>query len=45
MKAVIIYASTHHGNTRKVVEAIAGACDVELVDAAKVREKELKAVK
>ena len=42
MKAVIIYASTHHGNTRKVVEAIANECDVELVDATKVHEKDLR---
>ncbi len=41
MKSVIIYASTHHGNTKKVVEAIAGECDVELIDATKVHEKEL----
>ncbi len=41
MKTIIIYASTHHGNTRKVVEAIAGECEVELVDATKVHEKDL----
>ena len=42
MKAVIIYASTHHGNTKQVVEAIAKEYDVELVDATKVHEKDLK---
>jgi flavodoxin len=30
MKA-IIYASVHHGNTKKVVEAIAKECGVELI--------------
>ncbi len=40
MKA-IIYASVHHGNTKKVVEAIARECEVELIDATKVKEKDL----
>ncbi len=40
-KAVIIYASTHHGNTKKVVDAIAKEFDVELVDATQVHEKDL----
>ena len=39
MKSVIIYASTHHGNTKKVVEAISKECGVDLVDATKVPEK------
>lgn len=39
--SVIIYASTHHGNTRKVVEAIAKEFDVELVDATQVHEMDL----
>ncbi len=42
MKAVIIYASMHHGNTKKIVDAIAQECDVELVDATKVIEKDLE---
>ncbi len=42
MKSVIIYASTHHGNTKKVVEAIAEKCGVEIVDATKVHEKDLR---
>ena len=42
MKAIIIYASTHHGNTRKVVEAIEKECDIEVVDATRVHEKDLK---
>jgi flavodoxin len=37
----IIYASVHHGNTKKVVEAIARSCEVELIDATQVREKDL----
>ncbi len=40
MKA-IIYASVHHGNTKKVVEAIARECEVELIDATKVKVKAL----
>ncbi len=39
--AVIIYASTHHGNTKKVVDAIAKEFDLELVDATQVHEKDL----
>ncbi len=41
MKPIIIYVSTHHGNTKKVVEAIAQETGVELVDAETVREKDL----
>lgn len=41
MKSIIICASTHHGNTRKVVDAIAKEFDVEVVDATKVTEKNL----
>ena len=41
MRTVIIYASTHHGNTRKVVEAISNEFNVELVDATKVHEWDL----
>lgn len=32
MKTAICYLSCHHGNTRKVVEAMAGAGDVDLLD-------------
>ena len=31
MKAAIIYASVHHENTKKVVEAIAGENAVDLI--------------
>jgi flavodoxin len=40
MKA-LIYASVHHGNTKKVVEEIAKKCEVELIDATQVKEKDL----
>jgi flavodoxin len=40
MKA-IIYASVHHGNTKKVLEAIAQKCEVELIDATQIKEKDL----
>ena len=33
MKTVIIYASVHHGNTKKLVERIAEKCGVDLIDA------------
>lgn len=36
MKTRIVYASTHHGNTQKVAEAMAASIDAGLVDA--VRE-------
>ena len=32
MKTVIVYVSTHHGNTKKLLEAIAERNDVDLVD-------------
>ena len=31
-KTVIVYASTHHGNTKKLLEAIAEQEDVKLID-------------
>ena len=34
-KAVIIYASTHHGSTKKLADAIADRYDVHLIDATK----------
>ena len=33
VKTVIVYASTHHGNTRKLVEAISAKYDIVLIDA------------
>jgi flavodoxin len=41
MKCCIAYASTHHGNTKKVVDAIAAEFGVELVDVTQTREKDL----
>lgn len=41
MKSVIITASIHHGNTRKVVDAIAKEYEVEIVDATQTKEKDL----
>lgn len=43
MKTAIVYASVHHGNTKKLVEAIAAQAEgVTLVDAAKTKEIDLK---
>ena len=33
IKTVIVYASVHHGNTKKLVEKIAEECKVDLIDA------------
>jgi flavodoxin len=41
MKSIIICASTHHGNTRKVVDAIAEKFGVEVVDSTVVTAKDL----
>ena len=41
MKNCIVYASTHHGNTKKVVDAIANETGVEVIDATQVHEKNL----
>ena len=41
MKSVIITASVHRGNTRKVVDAIANEFEVDVIDATKVKEKDL----
>ena len=42
-KAVIIYASTHHGSTRKLIEAIADRYDVHLIDATQQHSADLSA--
>jgi len=42
-KTVIIYASTHHGNTRKLVEAIAEKYEVDLLDANQQKYADLTA--
>ena len=41
MKIAIVYASVHHGNTKKLVDAIADAYGTELIDATKIKEKNL----
>ena len=41
MKIAIVYASVHHGNTKKIVDEIAKAKEVKLVDATQVKEKDL----
>ena len=41
MKTAIIYASVHHGNTKKIVDAIAASSEVELIDATQVKEKDI----
>ena len=41
MKTVIIYYSKHHGNTEKLIQAIAATNDVTLIDCTKVRTIEL----
>ena len=40
-KTAIVYASTHHGNTKKVVDAIAREFEVDLIDATVTAEKDL----
>lgn len=41
MKAAIVYASVHHGNTKKIIDEIAKTNDVELIDATQTVEKDL----
>ena len=41
MKTVIMYASVHHNNTKKIVDAIADEYGVDIIDAAKITEKDL----
>ena len=36
-----MYASVHHGNTKKIVDEIAKDQNVDLVDATQVKEKDL----
>jgi flavodoxin len=38
MRTVIIYASKHHGNTKKVCDRLASDCNVTLVEAAEVSD-------
>ena len=41
MKTAIVYASVHHGNTKKIIDEIAKTKDVELIDATQTVEKDL----
>ena len=41
MKTAIIYASVHHGNTKKVIDEIAKTNEVDLIDATQITEKDL----
>ena len=41
MKTAIIYYSRHHGNTKKLLDAIAAAGDVTLIDATETKEADL----
>ena len=41
MKTAIVYYSSHHGNTKKLVEAIAQERDVKLIDASAVKNADL----
>lgn len=41
MKTVIIYYSSHHGNTKKLVESLAQGRDVTLIDAAVTKTADL----
>lgn len=41
MKTILIYASTHHGNTKKVAQRIGEQCSVDLVDITKVKDVQI----
>ena len=41
MKTAIIYASVHHGNTKKIIDEIVRTNEVDLIDATQVTEKDL----
>ena len=41
MKTVIVYYSSHHGNTKKLVESLAQGRDVTLIDAAVTKTADL----
>jgi flavodoxin len=37
----IVYCSVHHGNTKKLLDGIAGACEVDLLDTAQAEKADL----
>lgn len=41
MKTAIVYASVHHGNTKKIVDEVAKSEEVDLIDATQIKEKNL----
>ena len=41
MKTVLIYSSTHHENTKKLVDAIARENVIEIINAEEIHEKDL----
>ena len=41
MKTAIVYYSKHHGNTKKLLNAIAAAADVDLIDVTAGRDADL----
>ena len=41
MKTAIVYSSEHHGNTKKLLDAIAAKHDVTLIDVTKAPETDL----
>ena len=41
MKTVIVYASMHHGNTKKLVDAIEKQCGIDVIDAVRCKEIDL----
>ncbi len=43
MRTAIVYYSKHHGNTKKLLDAIAAAGDVTLIDAATAQNADLSA--
>lgn len=43
MKTAIVYYSRHHGNTKKLIDAIAAGHDVTVIDASEVKTADLSA--
>jgi len=41
MKTAIVYASVHHGNTLKIVEALSKKFNIDLIDATRIHEKDI----
>lgn len=41
MKTAIVYASVHHGNTKKIIDEIAKKYEVDLIDATQITERDL----